>query len=593
MKQWIPLKIVLITGLFMLIQYFIPREESEFLYEYALDFTIIIGIFALALGIISLVRVSIDKIRRKAVGWIYSYVVLIGLIVMLFFGWWPFRVGNVGDDPSAAVVADVDFDQDSDLIVANKATNNISIFKNRGNSLFISAYIYKAGKAPSDLTTFDIDGDNDQDIAVVNSESGDVSLLRNVSEPDDFTPVKKQISPETRIYEITNAGKPRLDKPVAYAVGDNPVAIAAGDLNGDGAINDLVVANHGSDNISLLLNDGQGNLREATTLPAGQKPNDIYVADMNADLINDIIVSNQESRNLMVLFGQGAGGFQPAETVQLASGVPTSMVTGDFDDNGYIDLAVCAYREGSREGILYLLKSDSTGIFATQDNFETGPMPVSIHATDFNQDGSRDLAIACRDANTVRIHHNDGAGNFSEYSQNFAGREPVFVTAGILDVEKDKPAIVVANHLSNNIVTLSNRNGFDFEPGVSLQSGDILFLGGSLTNYFFVKLFDHVMIPIQATMFSLLAFYIASAAYRAFRARTLLSSILLVAAVLIMIRFVPLGPISDIVNDLSSWILKVPNMAAKRAIFIGIGLGMVATAIKILLGVERGYLGRD
>jgi hypothetical protein len=101
------------------------------------------------------------------------------------------------------------------------------------------------------------------------------------------------------------------------------------------------------------------------------------------------------------------------------------------------------------------------------------------------------------------------------------------------------------------------------------------------------------MIPIQATMFSLLAFYIASAAYRAFRARTLLSSILLVAAVLIMIRFVPLGPISDIVNDLSSWILKVPNMAAKRAIFIGIGLGMVATAIKILLGVERGYLGRD
>ena len=60
-----------------------------------------------------------------------------------------------------------------------------------------------------------------------------------------------------------------------------------------------------------------------------------------------------------------------------------------------------------------------------------------------------------------------------------------------------------------------------------------------------------------------------------------------------MIRFVPLGPISNWISDISAWILKVPNMAAKRAIFIGVGLGMVATAIKVLLGIERSYLGRD
>jgi hypothetical protein len=269
---------------------------------------------------------------------------------------------------------------------------------------------------------------------------------------------------------------------------------------------------------------------------------------------------------------------------------PTSLATGDFDQNGYIDLAV----SGSMEDAYYLniLSSDSSGMFVASESFETGVLPVSLAAADFDQDGYRDLVAACRGENALRIHKNDGLGKFTENTKMFAGREPVAVITGILD-DSGRPALIVANHKSNNVATISNRGGFDFEPGVSLESGDILFLGGGLSNYFYVEFFDNIMIPIQATMFSLLAFYIASAAYRAFRARSLLSTILLVAALIIMIRFVPMGPISDLVSALSSWVLKVPNMAAKRAIFIGVGLGMVATAIKILLGVERGYMGRD
>ena len=105
--------------------------------------------------------------------------------------------------------------------------------------------------------------------------------------------------------------------------------------------------------------------------------------------------------------------------------------------------------------------------------------------------------------------------------------------------------------------------------------------------------FDYIVRPTEATMFSLLAFFIASAAYRAFRARSLLASILLVSAVVVMIRFMPLGPFSSSVAWLADWILNVPNLAAKRAIRIGVGLGIVSTALKIILGVERSYLGRD
>jgi len=108
-----------------------------------------------------------------------------------------------------------------------------------------------------------------------------------------------------------------------------------------------------------------------------------------------------------------------------------------------------------------------------------------------------------------------------------------------------------------------------------------------------MDLFTYLLIPIQATIFSLLAFFIASAAYRAFRARSVLATILLVTAFLVMLRFIPLGPFSTGNLSAVAWILSVPNMAANRAIMMGIGLGATATAIKIILGIERTYMGHD
>ena len=113
-------------------------------------------------------------------------------------------------------------------------------------------------------------------------------------------------------------------------------------------------------------------------------------------------------------------------------------------------------------------------------------------------------------------------------------------------------------------------------------------------------LFDYVQMPMQATMFSLLAFFVASAMYRAFKARTVNAALLLTAGVIVMIGRVPLGNLIAFdlfgrhfeLPQLSTWILDVPNLAAKRGILIGVGLGMASTAIKVILGIERGYLGK-
>lgn len=113
-----------------------------------------------------------------------------------------------------------------------------------------------------------------------------------------------------------------------------------------------------------------------------------------------------------------------------------------------------------------------------------------------------------------------------------------------------------------------------------------------LQSTMFRAFFDHVMMPILATMFSLLAFFIASAAYRAFRARNVLATLLLISALIVMSRFNPYLPFAETIANTSNWLMNVPNLAAQRAIVIGIGLGIVATSLKVMLGIERGYMGK-
>jgi len=120
------------------------------------------------------------------------------------------------------------------------------------------------------------------------------------------------------------------------------------------------------------------------------------------------------------------------------------------------------------------------------------------------------------------------------------------------------------------------------------------FIGGTQKGGLYMWLFENMQMPMSATMFALLAFYMASAAYKAFRARSAEATVLLVAAIVVMLAQVPLGvKISKYLPDISQWILDVPNLASKRGILLGVGLGSVATTLKILLGIERSYLGGD
>jgi hypothetical protein len=127
--------------------------------------------------------------------------------------------------------------------------------------------------------------------------------------------------------------------------------------------------------------------------------------------------------------------------------------------------------------------------------------------------------------------------------------------------------------------------------------GETFSLFGHTDGSIYDWLFNYMQAPMMATMFATLAFYIASAAYRAFRARSAQASLLLVTATLIMLVRVPMGEAllemlpGDVPGWLNTYIMSGVNMAVQRGIIIGAALGAASMALRIMLGIERTYMG--
>lgn len=110
--------------------------------------------------------------------------------------------------------------------------------------------------------------------------------------------------------------------------------------------------------------------------------------------------------------------------------------------------------------------------------------------------------------------------------------------------------------------------------------------------------FRNIYTPLSATMFAMLAFFVASASYRAFRARNLQATLLLIAGFFVMGGRVPLFDLmisgfTDVpyFSHFADWIMTYPNTAGQRAIMIGIALGIMSSSLRIILGIERSHIG--
>jgi hypothetical protein len=115
-------------------------------------------------------------------------------------------------------------------------------------------------------------------------------------------------------------------------------------------------------------------------------------------------------------------------------------------------------------------------------------------------------------------------------------------------------------------------------------------LGGGPLSTSSQIIFDFILQPLEATFFALLALFMATAAFRAFRVRSLESFFFVLFAIIVLLGQVPvsiyLWPEFPVIKD---WILNVPTLAGVRGILLGVALGVIATGLRVLTGADRPY----
>jgi fibronectin type 3 domain-containing protein len=238
-----------------------------------------------------------------------------------------------------------------------------------------------------------------------------------------------------------------------YATGSGPYSVHTADLDGDGDF-DLTTANRNSDSVSVLLGNGDGTFAAQTAYAAGNGPYSVYVADLDGDGDPDLATANELSDNVSVLLGIGDGTFA-AQATYTAGDTPISVYAADLDGDGDLDLATANYGSDS----ISVLLGIGDGTFTAQATYTTGDGPYSVHAADLDGDGDLDLVTANAISDNISVLLGIGDGTFAAQATYTASDYPRSVYAADLDGDGDLD-LAAANQSSNNVsVLLGNGDG--------------------------------------------------------------------------------------------------------------------------------------
>jgi len=260
--------------------------------------------------------------------------------------------GSDAGMPKSIYVADVNGDSDLDIITANVGTSNVSVFLGDATENFTESpnSPFSVGGEPYGVFVADMDGDDNQDIITANRADDTVTILfGDGSEPFDI-----------------------LDAAI-LAVGERPFDLFVADLNGD-QNPDITTANIGSNNVSLLFGDGAGSFPEQTSVPAGLKPRKVFAEDLGQDGNMDIIVLNQQSDDVSVFNGLGDGVFEEAVSSPYSIiSEPRGLFVKDVVGSSLPDIVTTSNTGLKVQIIEVFLDYDFDGVPDEFDAFPTNP----------------------------------------------------------------------------------------------------------------------------------------------------------------------------------------------------------------------------
>jgi hypothetical protein len=261
---------------------------------------------------------------------------------------------------------------------------------------------------------------------------------------------------------------PAFLAPIDYAAGSYPSAVVTADFNGDGHL-DLATANYSSNDVSVLLGNGDGTLRTARNYATGAYPGCIAAGDFNRDGKLDLVTADGYYQNdVSVLLGNGDGSFQWIGSSLTGGYPPEAVAVGDFNADRNLDVAVSTFLSnwaGDNDyGAVVVFVGDGNGFFAGSDSlpitgsFTSSSVASSVVTADVNGDGYADLAWAARQWPTpegaVEVFLSNGNGTFwAAPSLAFAAGP---WTVAVADLNGDgKPDLVT----DSTSVLLGNGNG--------------------------------------------------------------------------------------------------------------------------------------
>jgi len=369
--------------------------------------------------------------------------------------------------PHGVDVGDFNEDGKPDLVTTFHDDAFVSVFMGNGDGTFSYRALYASGEEALYIRVADVNEDEHDDLVVIDWGSHFMILLG-----DGEGSFALHGTYDTNSYGRPDFGDLDEDGHLDLAIprsggdvdlfwgqgdgtfthhytdkvdtGDQLWSVEVVDLDGDGH-QDVITPNYGSDDLSVVLGNGDGTFAPETRYPitvvSNGNPWRVAVVDLNHDGDLDLAVGNQWDGHVSVFLGHGDGSLGP-ETA-----VPTpynggSIVAGDFDEDGNQDLSVASWQKDA----LFTLYGLGDGTFVPLGSrfFEVEGIPTGMVQGDFDEDGIEDLATSNRSSDDATILLGDGRGGFAEPHSLAAGTTPNAIAAGDLN-DDDHFDLVVAN----------------------------------------------------------------------------------------------------------------------------------------------------
>ena len=335
---------------------------------------------------------------------------------------------GVGSSPAESRLTDLNGDGKLDLVVENYLANTVSVLLGKGDGTFRAAVNYATASGPWSMDIGDVNGDGKTDVVTGNYTASNASVL-------------------------LGNGDGTLQARVDYSVGTgtNPECLRMGDVNGDKRL-DIFTANASTNDISVLLNKGDGTFVAPARFATASHPTSIDLCDLNADGIQDLATANYTAGSVSVLMGKGLlgkgdGTFQPAVNYAV-DGNPQMVLATDLNHDGRPDLATVNWTTNDAS----ILLNKGSGTFAAKIDYPIGNGPYAFSVQDLNQDGAPDLVATNHTANSISVLYGNGDGTFAPKIDFLTGNAPYFVALG--DLNGDGYGDMVTTDMSDDKVSV-------------------------------------------------------------------------------------------------------------------------------------------